>query len=187
MSGGVCSVEGCESGVYTRGWCTLHYRRWQRNGSPLKVKRPKKASVDVHARLDRLLDRSGGLEACWLYRGVQNGPYVNVWFRGVTVPLHRLVWIAEHGEVATGMVVRHSCGEPQCGNPGHMFLERKGHVSRKKPRRMKTGRPRVLTASDVVRCLEELRGLGIYCLGESDVVCFAVSLGYTIDIHADVK
>ena len=90
MSGGVCSVEGCESGVYTRGWCTLHYRRWQRNGSPLKVKRPKKASVDVHARLDRLLDRSGGLEACWLYRGVQNGPYVNVWFRGVTVPLHRL-------------------------------------------------------------------------------------------------
>ena len=142
MSGGVCSVEGCESGVYTRGWCTLHYRRWQRNGSPLKVKRPKKASVDVHARLDRLLDRSGGLEACWLYRGVQNGPYVNVWFRGVTVPLHRLVWIAEHGEVAPGMVVR---------------------------------------------CLEELRGLGIYCLGESDVVCFAVSLGYTIDIHADVK
>lgn len=30
-----CSIEGCtRSGPFARTWCTLHYRRWQRHGSP---------------------------------------------------------------------------------------------------------------------------------------------------------
>lgn len=32
----LCSLEGCERKVgRVRGWCTAHYRRWQRYGDPL--------------------------------------------------------------------------------------------------------------------------------------------------------
>lgn len=39
----VCSIEGCDrpTGIpgTARGWCTIHYGRWQRNGDPLLVRR----------------------------------------------------------------------------------------------------------------------------------------------------
>lgn len=29
---GPCSIEGCERDVFGRGWCTMHYNRWRRDG-----------------------------------------------------------------------------------------------------------------------------------------------------------
>lgn len=31
-----CSIDGCETVVQARGWCSKHYQRWQRYGHPLK-------------------------------------------------------------------------------------------------------------------------------------------------------
>lgn len=31
-----CSVEGCEKGAVTRGYCEMHYRRWLKHGDPEK-------------------------------------------------------------------------------------------------------------------------------------------------------
>ena len=33
-----CQVQGCERIHYGKGYCRLHYRRWQNNGDPLIVK-----------------------------------------------------------------------------------------------------------------------------------------------------
>lgn len=30
-----CSIEGCGKPKFTRGWCSMHYSRWQRHGDPL--------------------------------------------------------------------------------------------------------------------------------------------------------
>lgn len=31
-----CSIENCGKSVASRGWCRMHYVRWQRHGDPLK-------------------------------------------------------------------------------------------------------------------------------------------------------
>lgn len=31
-----CSIENCSKPVASRGWCRMHYVRWQRHGDPLK-------------------------------------------------------------------------------------------------------------------------------------------------------
>lgn len=31
----MCSIEGCEKRVQSRGWCPMHYQRWRTHGDPL--------------------------------------------------------------------------------------------------------------------------------------------------------
>jgi hypothetical protein len=30
-----CSIEGCDKTHEARGWCGMHYRRWETHGDPL--------------------------------------------------------------------------------------------------------------------------------------------------------
>lgn len=34
MSVAVCSIDGCDRDVRARGWCSMHYQRWERHGDP---------------------------------------------------------------------------------------------------------------------------------------------------------
>lgn len=52
MADRTCSFLGCSRPARARGWCTLHYQRWQRHGSPEVVlptgPRPNRRAVNYH-------------------------------------------------------------------------------------------------------------------------------------------
>lgn len=35
LVGALCSIEGCNQGVYGRGWCQRHWKRWRAHGNPV--------------------------------------------------------------------------------------------------------------------------------------------------------
>lgn len=42
----MCSIEGCEGSVTSRGWCERHYTRWKRHGDPLVTMKRWRSSTD---------------------------------------------------------------------------------------------------------------------------------------------
>lgn len=68
----------------------------------------------------RLEQEPGG---CWVWPGGKAlGGYGVIWFRGRSEGAHRVAYILTHGEVPPGMFVLHSCDNPPCCNPAHLFL-----------------------------------------------------------------
>lgn len=41
-----CTEPDCTRAAYARGWCAMHYKRWQRNGSPVRGATPATCAVD---------------------------------------------------------------------------------------------------------------------------------------------
>lgn len=79
----------------------------------------------IRARLDRETSIDG-LLGCWVWTGARTsagyGEITLKGYRGARVHLvHRLAFELEHGPLAEGVLVRHSCDNPPCRNPAHLF------------------------------------------------------------------
>lgn len=47
-----CSVEDCSRSAVSRGFCTLHYRRWTKHGDPMKVSPSRWHPVDKRCSIE---------------------------------------------------------------------------------------------------------------------------------------
>lgn len=66
------------------------------------------------------LDRSSG---CWLWTGYKTyRRYGLLWFGTKNVSTHRLAWMLTYGDIPHGLYVCHTCDNPPCCNPSHLWL-----------------------------------------------------------------
>jgi HNH endonuclease len=63
--------------------------------------------------------RGADPEACWAGPG---STYVDISIAGLPRRAHRVAWVLANGrEVPDGLVICHSCDNPPCRNPAHLF------------------------------------------------------------------
>jgi len=96
------------------------------------------------------VDKSGGKNACWPWtKHIDDTGYGRAASRknNRDVLSHRHAWTFTNGKIPKGLQVLHSCDNPPCCNPAHLFLGT--HQDNMKDRNKKRRFSAVLTEKDV--------------------------------------
>lgn len=126
----------------------------------------RKHILEISAWFWERVDDSGGADACWPWQGRRmKAGYGRLVIGGRHEGAHRVAFELRREKVATGLFVCHSCDNPPCCNPGHLFLG--DHAANMRDRSLKGRAPlhkAKLTTKEVASIRKRLS------CGESGVV-----------------
>jgi len=114
----LCSIPECDKVVACRGWCSMHYGRWQRHGDPLAGK----SYGETKKFFDIALKYEGSNCLIWPFYRNQHG-YGQIWMNGRVHLVSRLVCIEINGTPPSDSHhAAHTCGNGHLGciNPRHL-------------------------------------------------------------------
>lgn len=110
--GKACSIKGCTNKYYAKSYCGKHYANVSRHGSPEAPNRSK--------RIEFLIDPNNCF-VCTSHSKNKDG-YPIVSYNKKTWIASRFVYTQMFGEIPNGLLVRHTCDNPNCINPEHLIV-----------------------------------------------------------------
>lgn len=183
----VCCIKGCDRKVIALGLCTLHYRRNRKYGSPVATQWHSGTARHVSIE-ERFMQRVKKTDGCWIWiAGKDSDGYSS--FRATINGVlhkrgHRASYAMFKGEIGDGMQVLHSCDNPGCVNPDHLFL---GTIDDNMKDKIAKGRARVPKGEESVHAVLSEKQAQAILLDARPYTAIAADYGVTASTVGNIK